>query len=163
MATNLGTGSTAQSDLRRDTFIKSDPPRVISTPSGAKMRDTPPIEPNTDIHVHHQRPSSDVLFGPAVHGEPILHQETYVAQTLTPVVEEEVDNASLLVKHYMENSGKECPIVKDIEIVEHQEKEIMSASRETYIVGHQRSEDSEHNISEDINVSTNVRILLFEK
>ena len=156
MATNLGTGSTAQSDLRRDTFIKSDPPRVISTPSGAKMRDTPPIEPNTDIHVHHQRPSSDELFGPAVHGEPILHQETYVAQTLTPVVEEEVDNASLLVKYYMENSGKESPIEKDIEIVEHQEKETMSASRETYIVGYQRSEDSEHIISQDINVSTNV-------
>ena len=160
MVTNFGTGSTAHPDLRRDTFIKCDPSHVISTPSGAKMRDTPPIEPytdTTDIHVHHQRPSSDELFGPAVHGEPILHQETYVAQTLTPVVEEEVDNASLLVKHYMENSGKECPIVKDIEIVEHQEKEIMSASRETYIVGHQRSEDSEHNISEDINVSTNVR------
>jgi len=101
MVTNFGTGSTAHPDLRRDTFIKCDPSHVISTPSGAKMRDTPPIEPytdTTDIHVHHQRPSSDELFGPAVHGEPILHQETYVAQTLTPVVEEEVDNASLLVK-----------------------------------------------------------------
>ena len=83
------------------------------------------------------------------HEEPFLHREI-----LAPVVEEEVDNASLLVKNYMEKSDKESSIV--MEIFENSKKERMSDSRETYIVECEADKGSEQISSEVFNVMKNI-------
>ena len=152
---NFTTFGASHPELRRETFIMDDPSFVSSTPSAAKMSHHMPVNPNADIHIHDQRrPLSKELFGPAMRmaeeqKEPFLHREI-----LAPVVEEEVDNASLLVKNYMEKSDKESSIV--MEIVENSKKERMSDSRETYIVECETGKDSEQIISEAFNVTKNV-------
>ena len=160
LGANFATLDTAHTDLRRETFVMDDPSFVSSTPSAAKMSQPLPVNTNADIHVLDPRtPSSKELFGLASrvveeHEEPFLHRETYISRTLAPVNEEDVDNASLLVKNYMDSSDKEN--ISILDMVENSEKERMSDSRETYIVECEANKGSEQISSEVFNVMKNI-------